>query len=166
MEAFVSLGSNTDDARAQLCRALEALAALPGVGVAAQSPVYRTEPQELRAQPWFCNQVVALACAPAWTAQALLSALLEVEKAQGRVRSADPALRFGPRCIDLDLLLFGQECHHEPNCTVPHPRMLYRAFVLVPLRDVAPQVILPNGKTPGQTLDALRYHVLGDIIRQ
>lgn len=165
-DVYVSLGSNSEDADQQLPKALDALGHLPGVCVAAVSPVYRTEPQDLREQPWFLNQVARLSCDPQWTAPALLKELLAIEAALGRVRSMDPALRFGPRRIDLDLLLFGNASSSDTACLVPHPRMLQRAFVLVPLRDIAPQVILANGKTPEETLLDVPYSLQADIIYQ
>lgn len=164
--AYVCLGSNSSDAAVQLSRAVDALSQLPGVHLDAVSPVYRTEPQEYREQPWFLNQVARLLCCGTWTGRSLLEALLKIECAMGRQRSPDPALRYGPRCLDLDLLLFGVERSDVPQCILPHPRMLQRAFVLVPLRDIAPEVILANGKTPGQTLDALHYSAQGGIICQ
>lgn len=86
------------------------------------------------------------------TAPAFLDMLLEVENGMGRRRESavqDPAVRFGPRVIDLDLLLFDKERHENAHLTLPHPRMLERAFVLVPLRDIDPYLTLPGGLTPG-----------------
>ena len=98
MRAYISLGSNMGDGPVHLAQARAAATALPGVGVAAMSSVYRTEPQGRKDQPWFANQVLALDC-DGMTADALLGALLRIETELGRVR--DPADRFGPRVIDL-----------------------------------------------------------------
>ncbi|WP_308620137.1 2-amino-4-hydroxy-6-hydroxymethyldihydropteridine diphosphokinase [uncultured Desulfovibrio sp.] len=161
--AYVSLGSNCACAARMLEEAARRLAALPGVTVAAASPVYSTEPQEYADQPWFLNQVLALDVEPSWRPRSLMSALLELETAMGRVR--DPALRFGPRVIDLDLLLFGSERCAEDDCTVPHPRLLRRAFVLVPLLDVAPELRI-DGVTLAGVLRQLPCRVCGNKIFQ
>ncbi len=121
-----------------------------------------------------------------WTAPRLLQFLLDTETRLGRTRSADPKLRFGPRCIDLDILLFGQEKSTDPLCTLPHPRLWQRAFVLVPLRHMLQQKALhvsnkghewkqethneTQEKTLLQTIDAalatLAYSVDGNCIYQ
>ena len=104
------------------------------------SSVYATEPQDYADQPWFLNRAAELLPGADWEPHALMDALLQIEAAQGRVRSPDPALRYGPRVIDLDLLLFGDVQSTHPHCLLPHPRLTRRAFVLVPLLEVAPQI--------------------------
>lgn len=169
-EAYVGLGSNQStargDAAAQLDAALDALRATPELTVDAVSPLYWTEPQDLGDQPWFANRVVRLLCPISWTASDLLKHLLQLEAELGRVRPTDAALRFGPRVIDMDLLLFGQERCQDASCTVPHPRMLQRAFVLVPLRDIAPSIIVGDGITIEQALERLRFRVQEQRIYQ
>lgn len=169
-EAYVGLGSNQStargDAAAQLEAALDALRATSGLVVDAVSPLYWTEPQDMGDQPWFANKVVRLLCAEPWTAQDLLRHFLAVETALGRVRADDEKLRFGPRVIDMDLLLFGKESSHDPLCILPHPRMMQRAFVLVPLRDIAPGVILHGDTTIDQALAQLHFRVQGQHIYQ
>lgn len=165
-EAYISLGSNTEDARARLDEALLALSSLPDIRVTRVSPAYVTEPQDCKDQPWFVNRAACLDCGPRWTAHALLREMLGMEARMGRVRSPDPALRFGPRCIDLDLLLFGNLRSDDPECILPHPHMHRRAFVLVPLRDIAPQVIIRNGQGPDALLSRLHYAVEGRRIIQ
>ena len=123
--------------------ARERLAALPGVRLTAASPVYETEPWGDADQPRYRNQVVALELAPDWSARRLLAVLLDIEQALGRVRGPR---RFGPRTLDLDLLLFGAQALAEPDLVVPHPRMRQRAFVLVPLADIAPDAVIPDGE--------------------
>ena len=109
--AYVCMGSNMGEPETNLARAREVLGALPGWKIEASSPVYFTEPQDMRDQPWFANQVLKVSCALDMTAPDFLDMLLDVEKRLGRVReTSDPAMRFGPRVIDLDLLLFDQEC--------------------------------------------------------
>ena len=161
--AYISLGSNSEQASLMLARAAQRISRLAGVEVAAVSPVYSTEPQEYRAQPWFLNQVLRLALAPCWRPAALVASLLAIEAAMGRVR--DPVRRFGPRVIDLDLLLFGEERLDDADCTVPHPRLTRRAFVLVPLLDVAPDLAL-DGVPLAAALEKLSFRVCGKQIFQ
>lgn len=162
--AFVSLGSNMGDAQNHVAEARHALAALPDVRLEAASPVYFTEPQGLHDQPWFVNQVLRLGCASRWQGDIFLQSLLDVESRLGRVRSPH-AHRYGPRCIDIDLLLFGDEIRTEAHCQLPHPQMHKRAFVLVPLQDIAPQVTI-NGTCVVKILQSLTYSVEGQRILQ
>ncbi|MEI3453367.1 MAG: 2-amino-4-hydroxy-6-hydroxymethyldihydropteridine diphosphokinase [Bilophila wadsworthia] len=104
--AYVCMGSNMGEPETNLARAREVLGSLPGWKIEASSPVYFTEPQDMRDQPWFANQVLKVSCALDMTAPDFLDMLLDVEKRLGRVReTSDPAMRFGPRVIDLDLLV-------------------------------------------------------------
>lgn len=135
---------------------------LDNARLGASSPVYLSEPQDVREQPWFANQVAQLYCAPVWTAEALLRALLAIETDMGRVRTN----RWGPRVIDLDLLLFNGQRLQTAELTLPHPRMESRAFVLVPLRDIAPDLVFPGGKTLKQTLQELAYSLEGRRLLQ
>lgn len=155
-QVFVSLGSNCDDAENMLQLACQALARLPHMRLEAASPVYSTAPQGYTDQPWFLNQVVELAAGPQWRPCSLVDALLELEAGLGRVRSADPALRYGPRTIDADLLLFGEESSADVHCLVPHPRLTQRAFALVPLLDIAPDVMI-GGISAATWLSRLQY---------
>ena len=162
--AYIGLGSNMDNPLRRLAAARDALAALPDAHFLAASPVYTSEPLGERDQPWFHNQVVHLACGTSWSAPALLDALLALEAALGRQRPGET--RFGPRKIDLDLLLFGAEpCKSEGLC-LPHPRMFERAFVLVPLRDIAPELVFPDGRSLQGCLAALSYRLQAGCIYQ
>ena len=164
--AYVCLGSNTPDAAIRMDAALRGLRGLPHASVNAVSPRYETEPQEYAAQPWFLNQIVEMALDDgAWTPEDFLRALLGVEQGLGRVRSPRPELRYGPRAIDIDLLLFGGEQRRTDFCTLPHPRMTQRAFVLLPLRDVAPALRI-GGRTAAQHLERLRWRCEGRRIFQ
>lgn len=162
---------------------MAALAALPGVVVGAVSSVYRTEPQGYRDQPWFANQVARLECDPDMTPERLLDHLLEVEQGLGRRRAYAPeggqggrghadrehggatspdiapdlAARYAPRTIDIDLLLFGNAVRDTPRLTLPHPRMRERAFVLVPLHEIAPELAFPDGQSLIHALKSLTF---------
>jgi 2-amino-4-hydroxy-6-hydroxymethyldihydropteridine diphosphokinase len=128
--AFVSLGSNVGDRAEYLRAAREALSALPATRVVAASRIYETAPQDLENQGAFFNQVACLE-----TGLQPLDLLYEcqrIEREHGRVRG----LRFGPRTLDIDILLFQDAESDDPELTLPHPRMVKRAFVLVPLADV------------------------------
>lgn len=153
--AYISLGSNLSAKGFSPAHNLElAVAELTAAGLApvALSQVYRTEPQGYADQPWFSNQVAALDCPESMTPDALLELLLAIERKMGRVRSLNPALRFGPRVIDLDILLFGDERRDSEILTLPHPRMHERAFVLVPLLELAPALLLPCGRSAQECL--------------
>ena len=141
--AYLALGSNVGDRRGYLDAALRRLRAEPGVRVTAVSPYYETEPVGGPPdQRRFLNAVAAAETdlAP----QALLRLLLEIEHRFGRVRTAKDA----PRTLDLDLLLYGDQTWDESELTIPHPRMHERAFVLVPLADVAPDATHPRLRVP------------------
>ena len=161
--AFICLGSNMHAPPRQLAAALAALSDLPDVRALAASPVYRTEPQGIKNQPWFHNQVAHLACGARWRATALLEALLAIETALGRRRSG---AHCEPRSIDLDLLLFGTELCQNTQLRLPHPRMFERAFVLVPLQDIAPDLAFPDGRSLRSCLAALSYRLQADCIYQ
>jgi 2-amino-4-hydroxy-6-hydroxymethyldihydropteridine diphosphokinase len=132
-EAFIGLGSNLASPDRQLASALESLAALPNTRLREVSSFYRTAPVGYAGQPDFVNAVVRIETALA--PRALLDALLDIERRHGRVRE----MPNGPRTLDLDLLIYGDRRHHEDGLTVPHPRMHERAFVMVPLAEIAPE---------------------------
>jgi 2-amino-4-hydroxy-6-hydroxymethyldihydropteridine diphosphokinase len=155
--AFVALGSNSPDAAAQLIRAREALTQLAFCRFRRASAVYLTAPWGDLNQPDFLNAVIELdtELAP----QALLAELQRIEAEQGRIR--DPQRQLGPRTLDLDLLTCGGASMKTPNLTLPHPRMHLRAFVLVPLRDVAPYFAWPSLGKIDSMIDALATDVAG-----
>jgi 2-amino-4-hydroxy-6-hydroxymethyldihydropteridine diphosphokinase len=137
-QAYVGLGANLGDRLQSLRAAVGQLDAGDGVRVVACSPVYETAPQgPLPTQPPFLNAVCAVETSLG--PRELLTRLLAVESALGRVRDVPQ----GPRTIDLDLLLFGSMVVDEPGLSVPHPRLHRRAFVLVPLLDLAPHLRHP-----------------------
>jgi len=129
-EAYIALGSNLGDREALLLEALRLLHAHPAVAVARVSAIYETDPVGMTDQPAFLNMAAALRTT--LEPLPLLRELLAVENRLGRVRD----VRWGPRTIDLDLLLYGGRTLDSEELTLPHPRMMERAFVLVPLRDV------------------------------
>jgi 2-amino-4-hydroxy-6-hydroxymethyldihydropteridine diphosphokinase len=145
--AFVGLGSNLGDRESNLRAAVGRLRGLPGTEVLGVSRFRDTEPVGYLDQPRFLNGAVELRTA--LEPRALLEALLELERAYGRDRSTGPPQ--GPRTLDLDLLLYGDETIDEPGLTVPHPRLHERAFVLEPLVELDPGLDVP-GKGPVQAL--------------
>jgi 2-amino-4-hydroxy-6-hydroxymethyldihydropteridine diphosphokinase len=130
--AYFGIGTNLGDRLAHLQLAVDALAAAEGVHVVAVSPVYETDPVGGPEQPDYLNAVVAVDTAS--TPRALLELAHAVESAADRVRT----VHWGPRTLDVDVLLVGDERIDEPDLVVPHPRMEERAFVLVPLADLDP----------------------------
>ena len=147
---------------------------MPGVKVRAASNVYFTEPQGFKDQPWFANQVLALDCDPETDPLDLLLRLLSLETAMGRVRpdgdrdgaGEAPWERFSPRIIDLDLLLFGDLVLGARPLTLPHPRMHERAFVLVPLLELDPDVVIPGKGPASRALAGLTYRREGERLFQ
>lgn len=137
--AYLGLGSNLGDRLEHLGRAVELLGDR-GVRVRRSSRVYETDPVGGPDQPDYLNAVLEVEWAG--SARELLDACLEVESEMGRVR----AERWGPRTIDVDLLVFGDEEHDEPGLQVPHPRMHERGFVLIPLLELVADPPLPGGR--------------------
>ena len=136
--ATIGLGANLNDPAAQVEYALAELDRLPGTRLRARSSLYASAPVGYVDQPDFINAVaqVDTELAP----RALLDALLEIEHRHGRERS----FRNAPRTLDLDLLLYGNAHFHEEGLTLPHPRMCERAFVLLPLLEIAPDTLIPG----------------------
>jgi 2-amino-4-hydroxy-6-hydroxymethyldihydropteridine diphosphokinase len=152
VHACVGIGANLGDAVAAVRGAMHALAALPQTRLLAASRLYRTAAWGRVDQPDFVNAAALLETRLA--PRALLEALLEIERQAGRSRQQEDAeQRWGPRVLDLDLLLYGQARIDEPGLCVPHPYLHQRAFVLVPLMDVAPQMQIPGY---GSVADARR----------
>ena len=137
--AYVGLGSNLADPAAQVRRALEELADILETRVTARSPLYRSAPLGPQDQPDYINAVAALdtSLAPL----ELLASLRDIERIHGRVRDGT---RWGPRSLDLDLLLYGDVVMDTLELSLPHPGLPERAFVLYPLFDVAPQLVVPG----------------------
>ncbi|MGD9387908.1 MAG: 2-amino-4-hydroxy-6-hydroxymethyldihydropteridine diphosphokinase [Gammaproteobacteria bacterium] len=158
LPAYIGLGSNLDDPARQLAQAVAALGHLPSSRLVSVSSVYRNPPMGPADQPDYLNAVAGILTAlePA----ELLARLQAIEAAQGRRRDGE---RWGPRTLDLDLLLHGSVRLQSESLTLPHPGLRSRPFVLVPLAEIAPGLRLPDGSlvarlaaaTPGDGLQRL-----------
>ena len=136
--AYIALGSNLEQPQRQLQAGFDALARLPDTQLMAKSSLYRSAPVGYANQPDFVNAVAAIRTA--MEPRALLDALLAIEREHGRVREFPNA----PRTLDLDIALYGERVILDPGLTVPHPRMHQRAFVMVPLAEIAPDARVPG----------------------
>lgn len=132
---FIGLGTNLGDREANLRRAIQSLS--PEVSVVQESSLYQTPPWGFEDQPDFYNQVIE--ARTELSPRALLFFLKTIERQMGREKT----FRYGPRLIDLDILFFGQQVLCEEAIQIPHPRLEERAFVLVPLQEIAPQFVHP-----------------------
>ena len=138
--AFVGLGANLGDAAAMLREAIVGLDALPGTRLLRASKLYRTPAWGDADQPDFVNAVAMLETG--LDPRSLLDELLGIERSHGRDRSRER--RWGPRTLDLDLLLHGDLVVDEPGLRVPHPHLHERAFALLPLLEIAPEAVIPG----------------------
>ncbi len=139
VDAFIGVGSNLHHPARQVEAAFDRIGDLPSSTIASTSALYRSSPLGGIEQPDYINAVAHIVTA--LPARDLLSGLLELEKSQGRERDGS---RWGPRVIDLDLLVFGNETISEPGLQVPHPGIAERNFVLLPLREIAPDLVIPG----------------------
>jgi 2-amino-4-hydroxy-6-hydroxymethyldihydropteridine diphosphokinase len=146
--AYVGLGSNLQDPPSRIDAAFEALGSLPQSLLISRSPRYGSRPMGSIEQPDFCNAVAALLTQ--LDAQAFFEQLRAIEVRLGRT---PPRERWGPRLIDLDLLVFGSQVSTQESLRLPHPGIVQRNFVLYPLRDVAPDLIVPGA---GRVADLAR----------
>jgi len=155
VRAYIGLGSNLADPVAQVKQALDALASVSSSTLIARSRLYQS-PALVKpgcaAQPDYINAVAALDTALSSTE--LLTALQALEQQQGRVRCE----RWSARTLDLDLLLYGQQTLQTPTLTLPHYALTERAFVVLPLLEIAPDLVLPNGRSLVSLLPALPAH--------
>lgn len=152
--ACIALGANIGEPLRQIEAGFSALAALPGTRLIARSSLYRSAPVGYADQPDFINAVAIIATALA--PHALLDALLAIERVNGRVREFPNA----PRTLDLDIVLYGDVILQEQGLTIPHARMLERAFVMVPLAEIAPDTVVPG---QGRVSDLVRRVDAGSI---
>ena len=155
---YIGLGSNLAEPQSQLRAALQALQALPDNRFIGCSSLYASDPLGPADQPRYVNAVAALDTR--LEPHALLDQLQRIELEQGRQRKAE---RWGPRTLDLDILLFGQRVLHDERLTVPHYHMHARAFVLYPLAELAPGLQLPDGRALTDLLAACPFTGLEHI---
>jgi len=158
--AVIGIGSNLHDPAMQVERALASLANLPDTRVDRKSALYRSPPMGPQDQPDYINAVAIIRTA--LQPRALLRALQDIERRQGRDRSA--GVRWGPRTIDLDILTYGSSVIAEDGLTIPHPGIPERNFVLFPLAEVAPEMEIPamgSVRELASRLDASRLERLG-----
>jgi 2-amino-4-hydroxy-6-hydroxymethyldihydropteridine diphosphokinase len=148
--AFIGLGGNLGNVRQTLGAAIDRLAGHPGVALVGRSRLYRTPPWGPVAQPDFLNAVIAVDTT--LDPHALLDVLLDTERAFGRVRDGE---RWGPRTLDLDLLVHGDAVIHDERLDLPHPRIAERAFVLLPLADLDPGYVIRGRGTVANLLETL-----------
>jgi len=148
VRAYVGVGANLGDARAQVTRGIAALRALPHTRLAASSSLYASAPIDAPGPP-YVNAVVALDTT--LTATALLHALQGIETRHGRTRTT----RNAPRTLDLDVLLYGTQRSGDPALTLPHPRLHLRAFVLKPLLEIAPHLRFDLDACQGQDVERI-----------
>lgn len=142
VNTFIALGSNLNNPKQQVTRALAVLTKTPNITLVKASKLYQTKPWGNANQPDFIN-----ACAHLTTTLsplALLDTLLGIENTFGRTRSK----RWGPRILDLDILLYDKQILNLPHLTIPHPHLSERDFVLIPLLEIAPHLTLPNQELP------------------
>ena len=137
--AYVALGSNLENPGMQLQRAVDEIASVPEIELSSCSQLYLSDPVGPEGQPDYCNAVVKLETT--LEPIELLDAMQAIEQNHGRVRS----VRWGPRTLDLDILLYGHQVIESERLTIPHYQMHVRNFVLCPLADISPELIMPNG---------------------
>ena len=138
--AYIGLGSNLDNPETQIQQAVIALKKLPETVFQTLSNIYQSKPVGPQNQPDYLNAVALLSTA--LSPESLLGQLQQIEQQQHRVRDR----HWGPRTIDLDILLYGERVLDSERLTIPHREMIHRDFVLVPLADISPHLVLPNGK--------------------
>jgi 2-amino-4-hydroxy-6-hydroxymethyldihydropteridine diphosphokinase len=154
--AFIALGSNLEDPQHQVDTGLAELGRLPQTRLLRQSALFRSAPIGYAEQPDFINAVACIETG--LSAQDLLAALLAIERRHGRVREFANA----PRTLDLDIALYGDFILHEHGLTIPHPRMHERAFVMVPLAEIAPDCVVPGRGRVSELMDAVDA---GSVVR-
>lgn len=160
-KVYIAIGSNLNSPLNQVKSAIKALYKLPKSHLAAVSNFYESAPIGPEEQPDYINAVVEIETC--LQAHDLLTELERIEFEHGRTR---PTRRWGPRTLDLDLILFDDLSINTPRLIVPHPEFHKRAFVLVPLYEIAPQLILPSGKKLADLLDALPEKKLSIVTMQ
>lgn len=141
VKVYIGIGSNMGDKEDNIREALGLLERDGRVSALEIAPLYKTDPVGYADQDWFLNTVAAVKTD--LSPRELLGLLMGIERQMGRERT----IRWGPRVIDLDILLYGDAVVNTPDLQIPHPRIVERAFVAVPLADLDPDILLPGGKT-------------------
>lgn len=159
VRAYVGIGSNLDDPAAQVRGAVEELALLPDTILAACSSLYGSKPMGPRDQPDYVNAVVALDTL--LSAEDLLRELQRIEELQGRERGGE---KWGPRIIDLDLLMYGKRVIDTDNLRLPHPGMHERDFVIIPLAEIAGNVNIPGHGLLTTLINKVENHALRKLV--
>jgi len=157
VDVYIGLGSNQQQPLQQLAKARDALQKLAGSSLVSISPVYRTKPMGPAGQDDYLNAVVMFETA--LTPTELLSHLQAIENSQGRVREE----RWGSRTLDLDILLYGLQQINFPDLIIPHAGMSERAFVLYPLYDLNPELVIPG---QGKLSELLQGELVGELIEK
>ena len=153
-ECYLGLGSNLRSPERQLRQALIALRTIPRATIVAQSSIYSSMPCGTQSQPLYCNMVIKVETT--LPALRLLAHCQTIEDKFLRLRKK----HWGARTLDIDLLLFGNRTMNHHKLSIPHPYMLTRDFVLVPLLEISPTAVLPNGKPIMAFLDQCKSHVI------
>jgi len=161
VRAYIGIGSNLNDPLARVQAAFGELERLPDTRLAARSSLYGSKPMGPADQPDYVNAVAGVDTR--LPATDLLQALVQIEDRQGRVRGPE---QWGPRTLDLDLLLYGEQCIATPVLTVPHPGMHDRDFVLVPLAEIAGDIELPGLGHVGALTERCGKHGLVRLVAQ
>jgi len=156
--AFIGLGSNLCDPRQQVELAIDSLGQITDCRLVSRSSLYESDPMGPNNQPQYVNAVVGLMTR--LPARDLLTAMQRIEDAHDRDRTVG---RWGPRTLDLDLLLFGDQHSDDPELILPHPGLTERNFVVYPLAEIAPQLVMPDGTTAAQLADRLGGEGLREI---
>ena len=159
VRAYIGIGSNLDDPVAQVKDAMEELEMLPDTVVAARSSLYSNKPMGPQDQPDFINAVVALDTL--LSAEELFARLVKIEEQAGRVRDGE---KWGPRIIDLDLLMYGKKKLDTDELTVPHPGLHERDFVIIPLAEIAGNLNIPGHGLLSTLINQVENHSLRKVI--
>lgn len=153
ISCYLGLGSNLKSPKRQLKQAMAALRALPRTTLLQPSKIYASKPLGARAQPTYYNMVIAIQTS--LPAKALLHHCQSIENKQHRIRKQ----HWGARTLDIDLLLYGNRKTHTPDLTIPHPHMLTRDFVLIPLLEINPSAHMPDAQLVSSYLTCCEKHV-------
>ena len=159
VRVYVGLGSNLEDPVAQVLEAVEELEMIPDSILASRSSLYRGKPMGVADQPDYVNAVVAMDTL--LSAENFLQELTRIEDLQGRVRDGE---KWGPRIIDLDLLMYGKHKINTPDLTVPHPGMHERDFVIIPLSELAGDVNIPGQGRLTALINKCENHSLRKLV--